>query len=222
MNTISLKHSKFEPGDIINIQGTSVASKLIQWVLRSPWSHSVMICCRLRSGEHIVTDMGALGIMVRPLSAFKGRRVEVYRIQHELAPIIGYAIVLAAINQLGRGSYAFHKVLYAGLINIPRRLLHPNSYEFYYEFYFPSRPYDIYQVVCYLFSLILFVVTFMWAWSPILRLFSKDKWLIFTKRVTKQIDSVKSMRRDMIDIEEFAEIVEAELKSYEQMGKAKY
>jgi hypothetical protein len=220
MGAIDKEKAKFQAGDIINVQGTGVISRLIRWVTNYDYSHTAMICCRLSSGEYLVIEMIARGIMIRPLSVYEGKKMEVFRVNQPNAEELGESAVLRTVDMITKYDYAFGKILYLGLILIPRRIFrrYPLTRKGEYNsIKHRFTPKGIYQVSCYYLTTLLSTVTFMPCWSAISRLISKDEWLPFTERVAERVRANK-VRQGGVNYAEFVQIVEEE---FELQKKAK-
>jgi hypothetical protein len=155
----------------------------------------------------MVIEMLGKGILIRPLSVYEGKKRVVFRINQPNAKELGERLVLTLVDMIPKAGYAFHKILYLGLILIPRRLWHPKSF----SSDVPREPETAYQVFCYHLVGIISVITLMHFWTPILRFFSKDKWLLFTERVSERVVANKA-RNGGVKYTEFVKIVEEEWK----------
>jgi hypothetical protein len=221
MDSNNKQKPKFQAGDIINVQGTGIISRIIRWATDYDYSHTAMICCHLSSGEYMVIEMVAKGVLIRPLSVYKGKKVEAYRVKHKYSRVFGAAAVLATLDNMDRCGYAFHKILYLGFIIIPRRIFRRYPLTRNGEYNGTERefsPKGIYQVFCYHLVRIISFITLMPFWTSILRFFSKDKWLLFTKRVTERVMTNKA-RGVGIDYTEFVKIVEEEFEIQQKVKK---
>jgi hypothetical protein len=216
----SKQKPKYQAGDIINVQGAGIISRIIRWATDYDYSHTTMICCRLNSGEYMVIEMLAKGIMIRPLSVYEGKKIEVFRVNQPNAKELGEGAVLKMVDMKPKYDYAFEKLLYLGLILIPRRIFrrYPLTRKGEYNgTKHKFTPKGIYQIFCYYLMKIISMVTLMPYWSAISRLFSKDEWLPFTERVTAKTMMAKIVNGE-ISYAEFVKVVEEE---FELKQKAK-
>ena len=218
MNGLNEGEVRFEAGDIINVQGTGITSKLIRWATDYDYSHSAMICCCLSNSKYMVIEMVAKGILIRPLSVYYQKKIEVFRVNRPEAKELGERAVLNMVDMIPRCGYGFEKILYLGLILIPRRLFNRRPL-------WQDLPYDnvrhkilpkgLYQKFCSYVTRIVSTVTLMNHWTSILVLFSRDKWVRLTQNVFMRTASTKTVEGE-IRFDEFVRIVEDELARCEQ------
>ena len=213
MNSIGKQAPEFQAGDIINVQGTGIISRLIRWATNSDWSHTAMICCRLGNGKYMVIEMVANGILIRPLSVYQSKKVIILRVKGQNVKELGKQAILKAVDMIPKYDYAFEKILYLGLILIPRRIFrrYPLTRKGEYNgTKHKFTPKGIYQVFCYYLTKVISTVTLMPYWGAILRLFSKDRWLEFTEKVIKRTMPTKIINGE-VSYTEFVKIIEEEL-----------
>ncbi len=187
-------------------------SRLIRWATDYDYSHTAMICCRLSSGEYMVIEMLAKGILIRPFSVYKGKEVEVFRVNQPNAKELGEHVVLNMVDMIPKYDYNFGDILYLGLILIPRRIFRRYPLTRRGEYSRTKNkfiPKGIYQVFCYHLVNIIYVIALMHFWSSILRLFSKDRLLEFTEEVFIQYMLLKMIKGE-VSYTEFVKIVEEE------------
>jgi len=207
------ENMELQAGDIINIKGTGVISKIIQWLTDYEYSHTATSCCRLNSGEYMVIEMLAEGCLIRPLSIYKNNKIEVYRLPDENSKELGERAVLAILDLIPRASYAYYKIFYLGLILLPRRIFNRKTCQRIEGYDSKTRiivPKGIYQKICYYITQIISKITLMNYWTYIIRLFSKNIWIIFTQNVYVKVDAIKTIK-GKIYFNEFVKIVEKEM-----------
>jgi hypothetical protein len=211
-NATNKVEGEFQAGDIINVQGTGIISRLIRWVTDYDYSHTAMLCCRLGNGEYMVNEMLAKGILIRPLSVYKGKKIKVFRVTSQNAKELGEHAVLNSVDMIPKAGYDFEKILCLGLFLMPRRLFNrrPSREGFSYDkVRHKMIPKDPYPTFCYYLARIISTIMLMSQWTSILCLFSKDKWLLFTEKVFTQYMFAKMIRGE-VSYTEFVKIVEEE------------
>ena len=205
-------------GDIILVQGTSCISRMIRWATNCRYSHSGIICCRLSNGEFMVIEMLAAGLMIRPLFAYRGIRVDLMKTVEAKDKNRAEEGILILIDNMSRIGYNFKGVLYLGLILIPKRIFQrptqPNK--------LPSenvlqkkKPRGLYQWFCYYVVETIATITIMSQWSSLINLFSKEKWLEFTEKISTTY-AVAKKTKGTVTYTEFVKIVEDIYKDYKK------
>lgn len=197
------------PGYIFFVKGTGILSKLIMWVEGTDFSHVGIICCHLKNGTLMIAEMLPVGQVIRPLSVYKGKEVKIYH-HRDFTKTKGEQVVLIWCEHAVCG-YGFKKMLYAGLLLIPRRLL--NSPDKIHE----RLPYDsermepipegIYQKFLYSLCNLISRITLMDYWTIILRNRSKDKWVYLSNNVFNQFNLIKYLHGE-ISYEQLVDIIE--------------
>lgn len=195
-----------QAGDIVNVQGIGIISKLISWTTDCDYTHTAMICCQLRNSEYMVIEMVAQGILIRPFAVYRNNKTAIYRINQSDATQLGKQAVINVVEMIPVSKYDFETLVYLGLILIPRRLWNRKML----SEGVPEVPKSKYQVFCKALAKIISTITLMSLWTDILIFFLKDKWWLFTQNVSIQVECIRKARGD-VPYEEFVDIVEKEL-----------
>lgn len=155
----------------------------------------------------MVIEMLAQGILIRPLSVYNGRKIEIYRANSPDSSEIGRRAVLAAVDDIKDAQYDFETILYMGFVLIPMRLVRGKGAPVTGV---PDPPQTEFQKFCYSLAKLVATATLMRYWTGVLKLLSRDRWIQFTQNVNNQVELIKKTN-GIIQFEEFVDIVEKEM-----------